>query len=112
MYGGKVAEYELGLATSQLWSFVSPLGLIFLIHKMDITVIVPTLQDYGKQSACSAGDPGLIPGSGRSPGEGNGNPLQYSYLENAMDTGAWQATVHGVARVGHSLATKPPLQGL
>ena len=112
MYGGKVAEYELGLATSQLWSFVSPLGLIFLIHKMDIAVIVPTLQDYGKQSACSAGDPGLILGSGRSPGEGNGNPLQYSYLENAMDTGAWQATVRGVTRVGHNLATKPPLQGL
>ena len=42
------------------------------------------------------------------PGEGNGNPLQYSRLENAMDRGAWQATVHGVARVGHNLATKPP----
>ena len=39
----------------------------------------------GKASACNAGDPGLIPGSGRSPGEGNGNPLQYSYLENSMD---------------------------
>ena len=55
-----------------------------------------------------AGDPDLIPGSERSPGEGNGNPLQYSRLENPMDTGAWQATVHGVARVGHDLATKPP----
>ena len=43
------------------------------------------------------GDAGLIPGSGRSPGEGNGNPLQYSCLENSMDRGAWQATVHGVA---------------
>ena len=43
----------------------------------------------------------------RSPGEGNGNPLQYSCLENPMDRGAWQATVHGVARVGHDLATKP-----
>ena len=41
-------------------------------------------------------------------GEGNGNPLQYSYLENRMDRGVWQATVHGVARVGHDLATKPP----
>ena len=50
----------------------------------------------GKESACSAGDPGLIPGLGRSPGEGNGNPLQYSCLENSMDGGAWQATVHGV----------------
>ena len=55
-----------------------------------------------KESACNAGDPGLIPGSGRSPGEGNGNPLQYSCLGNAMDRGAWRATVHGVARVGHT----------
>ena len=51
----------------------------------------------GKASACNAGDPGLIPGMGRSPGEGNGNPLQYSCLENPMDRGAWWATVHGVA---------------
>ena len=43
----------------------------------------------GKASACNAGDPGSIPGSGRSPGEGNGNPLQYSHLENPMDRGAW-----------------------
>ena len=50
-----------------------------------------------KESACSAGDPDLIPGSGRSPEEGNGYPLQYSYLENSMDRGAWQATVHRVA---------------
>ena len=62
----------------------------------------------GKESACSAGDLGSIPGLGRSPGEGNGNPLQYSCLENPMDRGAWWATVHGVARVGHDLATKPP----
>ena len=51
----------------------------------------------GKASACNAGDPGSIPGSGRSLGEGNGNPLQYSCLENPMDRGAWWATVHGVA---------------
>ena len=51
-----------------------------------------------KASACNAGDLGLIPGSGRSPGEGNGNPLQYSCLENSMDGGAWRATVHGVAK--------------
>ena len=43
----------------------------------------------GKESACNAGDPGSIPGLGRSPGEGNGNPLQYSCLENPMDGGAW-----------------------
>ena len=53
------------------------------------------------------GDQGLIPGSGRSPGEGNGNQLQYTFLENPMDTGAWQVTVHGAARVGHNLVTKP-----
>ena len=49
------------------------------------------------ESACNAGEPGSIPGSGRSPGEGNGNPLQYSCLENPMDRGAWRATVCGVA---------------
>ena len=48
--------------------------------------------------ACNAGDPGSIPGSRRSPGEGNGNPLQYSYLENSMDGGAWWAIVHGVTK--------------
>ena len=51
----------------------------------------------GKVSACNVGDPGSIPGLGRSPGEGNGNPLQYSCLENPTDGGAWWATVHGVA---------------
>ena len=49
-----------------------------------------------KESVCSAGEPGLIPRLGRSPGEGNGNPLQYSCLGNPMDRGAWRATVHGV----------------
>ena len=66
-----------------------------------------TLQTYkgphlwtsvGKSSACNAEDPGLIPGLGRSPGEGNGNPLQYSGLENPMDRGAWRATVHEVTK--------------
>ena len=52
----------------------------------------------GKESASNAGDLGLIPGLERSPGEGNGNPLQYSCLENAMDRGALQATVHGVTK--------------
>ena len=62
----------------------------------------------GKESSCNAEDLGLIPGSGRSPVEGNGNPLQYSCLENLMDRGEWQATVHVVTRVRHNLATKPP----
>ena len=51
-----------------------------------------------KVSACNAGDLGLIPELGRSPGEGNGNPLQYSCLENHMDGEAWQAEVHGAAK--------------
>ena len=60
----------------------------------------------GKESACNAGDSGSTAGLGRSSEEGNDNPFQYSCLENPMDRGAWQATVHGVARVGHDLETK------
>jgi len=56
-------------------------------------------------SACNVGDLGSIPGSGRSPGEGNSNALQYSCLENPMERGAWWATVHGSQRVGHDWAT-------
>ena len=52
----------------------------------------------GKESACSAGDPGSIPGLGRSPGEGNGNPLQYPCLENLMDRGTWWIAVHRVPK--------------
>ena len=55
----------------------------------------------GKESACSAGATGFIPGSGRSPGGQHGNPLQYSCLENLMDRGAWRVTVHRVTRVRH-----------
>ena len=61
--------------------------------------------DYGfpgvldsKESTCNTGDQGSIPGSGRSPGEGNGYPLQYSCMENSMDRGAWWGTDHGVAK--------------
>ena len=73
----------------------------------------------GKASAYNAGDPGSIPGLGRSSGEGNGTPLQYSCLENPMGRGAWWATVYGVAKsrtrlsdftfFTFTLATKPPL---
>ena len=67
------------------------------------SVVQDCLQDLpggsdGKESACSIGDPGLIPGLGRSPGQGNGNLLQHCCLENAMDRGAWQARVHGVTK--------------
>ena len=63
----------------------------------------------GKESACQAGDAGdmgSLPGSGRSSGVGNGNPLLYSWLENSMDRGAWWATVHGVAKSWHDWATE------
>ena len=56
----------------------------------------------------NARDSSSVPGSGRSPGEGLGNPLQYSCLENSMDRGAWWVTFHGVSRVGHDLVTKSP----
>ena len=62
-----------------------------------------------QETACNEGDMGLILRLGRSPGEGNGNSLLDSGLGNPLDRGAWQATVHGVTRLGHDLATKPPL---
>ena len=67
-----------------------------MVH-FDYLVCFPC-SSVGKESACSVGDLGLIPGSGRSPGEGNDNPLQYPCLEKFMDTGAWWAAVHGVAK--------------
>ena len=60
-----------------------------------------------QESACNAADLGSIPESGRSAGQGNGNPLQDSCLENPMNRGIRWATVHGVARVRHDLTTKP-----
>ena len=66
-----------------------------------------------KNLPSKARDTGSISGSGRSPAEGNDNPLQYSCLGNPVDRGVWQATVHGVARVGHDLAAiSPPPQWL
>ena len=61
-----------------------------------------------KEPTCNAEDKGSVPGLGRSPGDGNGNPLHYSCLENPMDRGDSRATVHGIPRVGHNLAIKPP----
>ena len=87
---------------------------------MQIFLSVKAISDFPgssvyKESACNAGDVGSTPGSGRSSGEGNGNPLKYSFLGNPMDRGAWQATVHGVVRVRHDLVTKlppPPRQSM
>ena len=85
----------------------------FLVSNADLSVIQNCRQLYkispggsdGKESACNAEDLGLILGSGRSPGEQNGNTLQYSCLENPMDRGAWRATVHGSQRVTHNCMT-------
>ena len=66
----------------------------------------------GKESACQTEDMGSIPGLGRSPGEENGNSLQYSCLGNPMDKEAWQFTVHRVTKVGHDLVTERQQQYL
>ena len=80
---------------STIYSFVH----LFIVHSF-ILCQIPGFPDGSdsKVSAHNAGDPDSIPGLRRSPGEGNGNPLQYSCLENIMDGGAWWATVHGVAK--------------
>ena len=70
-----------------------------------VVVVASLVAQTIKESACNVGDPGSIPGSGRFPGEGNGNPLQYSCLGSPLDRKAWQAT-WGHKRVGHDLATK------
>ena len=66
-----------------------------ILHFVNMVVAPGGIES--KESSCSTGDPGSIPGSGRSPGEGNGYPLQHSCLENFMDRGAWWATVRRVA---------------
>ena len=77
-------------------SHISGLNFHFY-QQIALDLIFPGGSD-GEESACNAGDPGLIPESGRSPGEGNGNLLQYYFLENPMNRGAWWATVHGVTK--------------
>ena len=80
------------------WRFISYMILyMFQCHSPKSSHPLPGGSE-DKASACNAGDLGSIPGLGRSPGEGIGNPLQYSCLENPMDRGAWWATVHGVAK--------------
>ena len=79
--GGRRSESLTSLTTSPLWSY------IFLLFSILKFMVFPGGSD-GKESSCQAGDLGLILGSGKSPGEGSGNPLQYSCLENLMDRGA------------------------
>ena len=90
--------FEVFVYTVKVISFFFVIFLIFffLILSWDIADYrLPSGSD-SKESACTLGDLGLIPGSGKSPEGGNGNPLQYSCLENFMDRGAWRATLHGV----------------
>ena len=81
------------------------MDIVFFLHFLAV-VNGAAASSVGKEFACSAGDLGSISRSGKSPGEGNGSPLQYPSLENPMDRGAWEVTVCEVARVGHDLATK------
>ena len=90
------------------WTFVGKVMSLFFNMLSRFVMGFPD-GSAGKESACNVGDLGLTPGLGRSPGERKGYPLQYSGLENSMGRGAWQATVYGIARVGHDLATKSPL---
>ena len=99
----KEAWNRLTLQTLRRNQHCQHLGLGFLASRIGFSH-----SSVGKEFACRARDLGSIPELGRSPGEGNGNPLQYSYLENPMDGGTWQATIHGVPRVRHNSATKPP----
>ena len=73
------------------------------IHIVRIWHIINSIYENSglQQSTCNVGDLGLIPGSGRSPGEGNGYPLQYSCLEKSVDRGVWRATLHGVTMSPH-----------
>ena len=104
---------------SSLWSLMCGSYPLFLGCPSTVMILLPSVGSWSWDRASlvaqlvknlpvvSVGDLGLIPGLGRSPGEGNSNPLQYSCVENPMDRGAWQAKVHGVTRVRNDLATKP-----
>jgi len=81
------------LGISTIW-----LEIYLIMHLANYLRTSHSSGSDGKESVCDAGNPGLIPGSGRSSGKGNGNPLQYSCLENSMDREAWQATVLEVAK--------------
>ena len=100
------APPSTGFSRQEYWSGV-PLTGSYYIFTLYSYICFPH-SSVSKESACNAGDQDSVPGSGKSPGEGNGNPLRYSCLENPMDRGDWQATVHSIARVRHNLATKPP----
>ena len=85
------------LSSLTRWTFVGKV-MSLLFNMLFRLLVACTGGSDDKASACNVGDLDSIPGLGRSPGEGNGNPLQYSCLENSMDGGAWWATVHGIAK--------------
>ena len=82
------------LANGFILLIYSTNSFLALVYRFTMASLVAQMVE----SACNVGDPGSIPALGRSPGEGNGNPFQYSCLENSMNGGAWQATVHEVAK--------------
>ena len=94
------------LFISMLRALNQDLGAFLCLERFHLRFCFKVISDLlcfpdgsdGKEFACSAGDPDSVPGSGRSPGEGNNNPLQYSCLQNSMDRGAWWATVPGVTK--------------
>ena len=103
-------EVFLKLVQVLWWSFLSGLWLLLMCFRAprEFRGTPRAFRGFpggsvSKESACNVGDLDSIPGLGRSPGEGNGNPLQYSCLENSMDRGAWRATVHGVTKSGTRL---------
>ena len=96
-------KFVLPFAGCSPWGWLQSMGLLRVRHDWATSLSLSLCWGFpggseDKASACNAGDPGSISGLGRSPGEGNGNPLQYSCLENPMDRGAWQATVHRVTK--------------
>ena len=95
----EIKGIQIGKEEVKLLLFLDDLILYIENPKDSIRKLVELISEL--VSACNAGDLGSIPESGRSPGEGNGNPLQYSCLENSTDGEAWWATVHGSQRVGH-----------
>ena len=99
---------QIGLLGSSDDAISRAMSISLLLKSSGKVIKTSLVAQSVKNLPCNAGEPGLIPGSGRSLGEGNGNTLQYSCLVNTMDRGAQWAAVHGVTRVRHDLVTKAP----